>query len=40
MIYERRHNVNIGTRNNRASQSAIKVRNKFCKYFMDNKKNT
>lgn len=39
MVYERRKNFNIGTsrRNNRASHSAIEVRNKFCKYFMDHK---
>lgn len=39
MIYEKRKNVNVGTsrKNNRAFHSAIEVRNKFCKYFMDNK---
>lgn len=43
MRYEKkrsaRQNDNVGTtrRNNRASNSAIEVRNTFCKYFMENK---
>lgn len=41
MVSELIHNVNntvrISRRNNRASQSAIEVRNKFCRYFMNNR---